>query len=83
MKKKVNFSSKKVLSQKGSKIDFLFWPISGLVLSETCSNKGIFDLPHREVGEIGDFRKKLQFKGLKKAIPPKNPELALAFFSLF
>ena len=59
MKKKNSFFRQIFfLSQQGSKIDFLSWPISGLVLSETCSNKGIFDLPHREVGEIGDFREK-------------------------
>ena len=47
-------------SQWGRKMDFFSWPISGLNLSETCSNERIFDLSHWEVGEIKDFGKFLK-----------------------
>ena len=38
-------------------MDFFSWHISSVLLSGTCSNEKIFDLSHREVGEIKDFGK--------------------------
>ena len=39
-----------------SKMDFFSWTFSSVLLSETCSNEGIFHLSHREVGEIGGLK---------------------------